>query len=307
MSTVNIPVENSLAIRCFRSLVRHGLRPLLGPTERLAHQRKIVSLACRTGKLPRGTRIERIDNASVRGEWVVPANASAGRFVLYLHGGGFQLGDPASHRELVARLANEAAARALVVDYRLAPEHRYPAALDDCLGALGWLQDNGAEPERIAVCGDSAGGWLALSLVQRCLAEGQAAPACVYCISPLTDATRSGPSYQTVGDADPLLRLDWLATLFPLFAPDHDPSSPELSPLRGDFAGFPPILVQVGEQEVLLDDAVRLEERAVSMGADCRLEIWRNLWHVFQLLGTYLPSARQALREAGQFIRHRIP
>jgi len=264
-------------------------------------------MVSRPGKLPSGTRIERVDNASVRGEWVVPPNAVADRCILYLHGGGFLLGDPASHRELVARLAHAAAARAFVVDYRLAPEHRYPAALDDCHGAFRWLQDNGDEAERIAVCGDSAGGWLALSLVQRCLAEGQTGPACVYCISPLTDATRSGNSYHTVGDADPLLRLDWLATLFPLFAPDHDASSPELSPLQGDFAGFPPMLVQVGEQEVLLDDAVRLEARAVSMGADCRLEIWRNLWHVFQLLGTYLTPARQALREASQFIRQRIP
>lgn len=307
MTTQLISVKNGLAVRTCRAVVRYGMRPLLGPTKNFPRQRRLVRAVCRTGRLPRGTRVEPVGNASARGEWVIPAGADANRFILYLHGGGFLVGDPASHRELVARLAQAAGARALVVDYRLAPEHPYPAALDDCLGAWRWLRDNGAEAGRVAVCGDSAGGWLALTLVQRLLAEREATPACLYTLSPLTDATLSGNSYATVGDRDPLLRLDWLRTLFPLFAPGLDASAPVLSPLRGEFAGFPPMLVQVGEQEVLLDDAVRLEQRAAEAGVDCRLETWGKLWHVFQLLGTYLPPARQALRAGGEFIRAHIP
>ena len=241
--------------------------------------------------------------AGARGEWVIPKRPAADRVLLYLHGGAWVMGSPRTHRALVADLARRAGVRALSLDYRLAPEHPYPAALDDAVAGYDWLLASGIEPGRIVVAGDSAGGNLALALLLRLRDAGTPQPAGAVLLSPVTDLGLGGASHATRKAVDPFFATADLRPFIASYAGAHDPREPYLSPLGADLRGLPPLLIHVGDHEVLLDDAVRLGERAHEAGVEARTVVWPGMTHVFQLQTFLLPEARRANVEIAAFIR----
>lgn len=253
-----------------------------------------------------GVRVTPIGAGGVPGEWVVPKTADAGSVLLYLHGGGWIMGSPRTHRALVASLAGAARVRALSLDYRLAPENPFPAAIDDCVGAYSWLLAGGTEPRRIVVAGDSAGGNLALALLLRLRDAGAPLPAGAVLLSPATDLGLAGASHRTRRALDPYFAKADLSAVIASYAGTRDLGEPYLSPLFADLRGLPPMLIHVGDHEVLLDDAVRLGEQARIAGVDARTVVWPGMMHVFQNLAPLLPEARRANREIGTFVRSRV-
>jgi monoterpene epsilon-lactone hydrolase len=239
-------------------------------------------------------------------EWLRPPGVPADAVVLYLHGGGYVLGSPRSHRHLAAALARAAGTPAVLVDYRLAPEHPFPAAVDDAVAAYRWLLGRGLAPGRIVVAGDSAGGGLTVALLLALRGLGLPQPAGAVCISPWVDLTCSGASYLTRQDVDPIVTHESVTTMAQAYAAAADPKAPLLSPLYGDLHGLPPLLVQVGSDEVLLDDALGLAERARAAGVEVALEEWPRMIHVWHWFLPMLDEAQQALDGIGAFVRARL-
>lgn len=237
----------------------------------------------------------------VPGEWLVPPSAPERPVLLYLHGSGWTLGWTNSHRRMVAYLAKAAGVRAFAVDYRLAPEHAFPAALDDCLGPYRWLlRDGGLSPREVVVAGDSAGGNLTLACLLALRDAGEPPPAAV-CIGAMTDFEGTGASFHTRRDVT--LPPGFALEMARHYAAGHDPRDPRLSPLHGDPRGLPPLLLQAGSDEVLRSDSERLAERARAAGVDVTLSVWPEMWHVWHLFAPRLPEACRAIDEAGAFVR----
>jgi len=237
-------------------------------------------------------------------EWITPPSAEPGRILFYLHGGGYVIGTVEGYRELVLRLAKAAGARALVVDYRLAPEHPFPAAVDDAVAAYRGLLAAGANPRHIAIAGDSAGGGLALATLVALRDAGDPLPAAGVTLSPWVDLEGLGESMTSKAAVDPMIVRDPLFKMARLYLGGADPRTPLAAPLYADLTGLPALLIQVGTAEMLLDDATRIATRAEAAGVDVRLSIYEDLihvWHMFPLLD----AAKQAVAEIGQFIRDR--
>ncbi len=251
---------------------------------------------------PPGTRTLAVDAGGVRADWIATRAWQPGRHILFLHGGGFIAGSPALYRNLTWRIAAATHARVLSVDYRLAPEHPFPAALDDAVTAYRWLLAEGANPERIAVMGDSAGGGLTLSLLLRLRDDGVPLPAAAVAVSPWTDLAMTGRSFTANAGADPLLSTDQARRFVGYYLAGADPRSPYISPLYGEPAGLPPTIIQVGSDEVLRDDAVRMAERMRAAGCRVELEIWPRMPHVWHLFAPVLPEAHRAIRRIGAFV-----
>lgn len=251
-----------------------------------------------------GIRSERtpVTANGVPAEWVVPAIPSTGRVVLYLHGGGYVSGSITSHRTLATRIAHAARARALLVDYRLAPEYPFPAALEDALTTYHWLLAEGSAPHQIAFAGDSAGAGLALSALVTLRGAGDPLPAAVVCISPWVDLAASGESWTTKVDSEIVLIPGKLLDSARMYLGDADPRTPLASPLYADLQGLPPVLIQVGSDEILLSDATRLAEQAEAAGVAVTLEVWEGMSHVWHFAASLLPEGRQAIAHIGAFI-----
>ncbi len=289
----------SIRARVARWIIRTFLRPFLfsGPIEKLRRRQ-------RPRRLPSGVRAERIVAGGVPAVWLVPEGASE-RVLLYIHGGGFVMCSPGTHGPLAAAIAQKAGARALLPDYRLAPEHPFPAALDDCLAVYRWLLAQGVKPEEVVVGGDSAGGNLTLATLLSLRDAGVPMPAGAFCLSPATDLTASGESFRTrVGD-EVLLTVPFCQTVGPLYVGQNDPAAPLLSPLFADLRGLPPLLIHVVTHELLLDDSLRFADVAKRAGVEVSLKIWEGLWHAFQLFD-FFPEARQAVAELAAFARARF-
>jgi acetyl esterase/lipase len=248
-------------------------------------------------------RVTPVRDGGVEGEWLTPRHAAGDRVLLYLHGGAWVMGSVRTHRALAADLARHAGVRAFTLEYRLAPEHPYPAALDDCMAGYGWLLASGIEPGRIVVAGDSAGGNLALALLLRVRDAGMPLPAGAVLLSPVTDLGLGGESHVTRRALDPLLGRADLGAFIARYVGAHDVREPCVSPLGADLHRLPPMLIHVGDHEVLLDDAVRLGERARDAGVDARTVVWPGMMHGFNAQAPFLPEARRANREIGAFIR----
>lgn len=241
-------------------------------------------------------------------EWVVPAGGDASpRRVLYLHGGGYVAGSRRSHRGIVSRLARATGAPVFVPEYRLAPEHRFPAAVDDALAALAYASTSapdGSEspPVRLAIVGDSAGGGLALATLVAARDRGRTLPDACVLLSPWTDLAATGSSVVERDALDPVIPGALLERWARLYVGDADPRTPLASPLYAALHGLPRMLVQVGDQEVLLDDSTRLAERARSAGVDVTLEVWPDMFHVFQAFAGALPEGREAIARIASFL-----
>ncbi|MFA9444810.1 alpha/beta hydrolase [Egicoccus sp. AB-alg6-2] len=255
-------------------------------------------------RLPRTASWEACEMPGVLGEWVRDERAGdTDRVVFHVHGGAYAMGSPRSHRGLGASLSRTARAPVLLPEYRLAPEHVYPAAFDDVLTAWRWLtEEHGAPAHRVAISGDSAGGGLALGLLVHLRDRGQPLPGCYVGMSPWTDLAGTGASMQELDGVDPWLTTRLVEPAARAYVGELELDDPRVSPLYADLSGLPPMLVHVGSDEILRDDARRLVERARAAGVDASLGEFDGLWHVFHAFPGF-PESRQALREVGAFMR----
>jgi len=251
--------------------------------------------------------ISRVDAGGVPAAWIVPPGLETKRTILYLHGGSYNAGSIDSHLPLTGSIALTAKARVLAIDYHLAPEHPFPAAVEDALAAYRWLLKESAQANQIVVAGDSAGGGLALSLLLSLHQLGLPQPAAAVCLSPWTDLTCSGESWTTNAKVDFMLKRIPAFKSAEIYFREADPRAPLVSPLYGDPAGLPPLLIQVGSEEVLLSDSTLFAEKARLAGVDVTLETWKGMQHVWQYVASMLPEARQAVARIGEFVIQHFP
>jgi acetyl esterase/lipase len=250
---------------------------------------------------PRGAKFTAGNVGGIAGEWASAGGEEAGT-LLYLHGGGYFACSPATHRSITGAYATRGL-KVFAPDYRLAPEHPFPAAVDDALAAYRALLAGGIAPETLAIGGDSAGGGLALATLLGAKAAELPMPACALLFSPWTDLAGTGASLQTNRKRDAMLVSDKLLDGASFYLNGADPTNPLASPLYGDLAGLPPLLIQVGDTEILLDDSTRLATAARAAGVTVNLKIWPNMPHVWQVSQVFLPEARAALDEAAAFAK----
>lgn len=267
----------------------------------LERQRKGQELLGRLVAPMLGMSWEPFDLQGMPAAWVRPERGHDKRHViLYCHGGGYTSGNLGYARILAAKLAGVTGYEVLAFEYRLAPEYTYPAPLEDAMKAWDYLMHLGYGARDVVVAGDSAGGNLALVLTMLLREAGRLLPRRLVLLSPWTDMTASGKSYQERRDDDPMITMDYIRAVRGVYAPGQDLSSPKLSPLFGDLKHFPPVLIQAGTNEILLSDSVRLRDRLVQAGVPCRLEVWPDMWHVFQMFP--IKKASQAMNHIGQFL-----
>ncbi len=256
-------------------------------------------------KVP-GVRSKPENVSGIPAEWLIPENAAKDQALLYLHGGGYVIGSIASHRELASQIAAAIGCRGLIVDYRLAPENKFPAAVEDAAISFRWLLSQGYAPEKIVIAGDSAGGGLCVAAMLSLRDSGDPLPAAALLLSPWTDLEVVGESLNTVGRKDPMLTYKMLKDYARLYLGGRDPRDPLASPIHADLKGLPPMLIQVGTCEVLLDDARRLAQRAKEGGVEVELEVREGMFHVWQFFSPIVPESREALGELGRFARERL-
>ncbi len=250
-------------------------------------------------------RLEEVElGGGLPGEWSIVPGSDASRVLMFFHGGGYCSGSIVSHRRMVTEAGRAARMRTLAVDYRLAPEHPYPAAHEDAMTAWRFLREQGIAARNIAVGGDSAGGNLTITLINRLRAAGEEQPACAWLASPWTDLTMTGASLETKATVDPLIHKAYLEELANAYAPPPlDRKDPLISPLFSDLGGFPSTLIQVGSSETLLDDAVRFARAAGLADVNVTLQVWPHMIHAWTMWNAKLAEGRQALEQVGEFMR----
>ena len=281
-----------------RFLMKRSLDRFKDPLQLRRRMARIDALV----RIPPGTTLREQDANGVPALWVSAPGSHVKRIILYFHGGGFTTRSPNIHGRLLARLCKGLGATGIMPHYRLAPEHPYPAAPEDCFTAYRWLLSNGHNAGDIVIMGDSAGGCLSLVTVAKALEQGIPAPGCVAMMSPSTDLTLQGASIESNRHSDPLASRQGLALVAESYLQGTDPTDPHVSPLFGNFAEFPPLLFHVGSTEMLLDDSVRAAKKAAAAGIQATCKIWEALPHVFQGL-EFLPESRRAVRHIVQFVR----
>lgn len=251
-------------------------------------------------------RCDPVDVNGIPAEWISISGQEPDRTILYLHGGGYVIGSINTHREVVSRIARASGARALLIEYRLAPEHPFPAALDDAVSAYRWLRTQGVPAGEIVIAGDSAGGGLTLATLLALRDASDELPAAGVGISPWTDLAGEGESVVTKAGVDPMVQkagLDQMARQY--VGPDGDVKAPLASPLYAELTGLPPLLLQVGTAETLLDDSTRFAAKAESAGVEVTLEPWEDMFHVWHFFAGMLPEGQQAIDRIGEFVRQR--
>jgi acetyl esterase/lipase len=255
---------------------------------------------------PSDARFERTSAAGVPAAWVMVPESAPSPVILYFHGGGYGIGSAATHRDLVARFCRAARARALSVDYRLAPEHPFPAAVEDGAASYRWLRQQGVPASSIVVAGDSAGGGLVLATLLALRDAGDALPAAAICLSPLTDLAKEGASMRTKAAVDPMVQPESSAAYARRYLGGADAKTPLASPLYADLAGLPPLLILVGTSEVLLDDSTRFADKAVRAGVDVELEVWDEMIHIWPFFAAVLPEGQWAIERMAAFVGERM-
>jgi acetyl esterase/lipase len=297
----------SLRAEFMRLVLRHAIRPRLHAEPSVATVRKRMKLLGRLiPRPPRKTTTIEIDAGGVPAARIALPASRPDRHVLYLHGGGYLFGSPPIYRDMTWRIAAGTRARVLCLDYRLAPEHPFPAALDDTVAAYRWLVGSGADPRRVALMGDSAGGGLMFAALMRLRDEGVPLPVVAVAVSPWTDLALTGASLRTNPPNDPLIPVEHAERAVALYLAGADPRNPRASPLYGDPAGLPPTLILVGGDEVLRDDAVRMAERLQAAGCDVALEVWPRMFHAWHMLVRVMPEAKAAVARACAFVDERL-
>jgi monoterpene epsilon-lactone hydrolase len=271
-----------------------------------AEQRAQYDRAEKAFPTPADVKIDRVTARTVPSEWLTPAGENPDAAILYLHGGGYVIGSPKSHRHLAAAIGAAAEAAVLLPDYRLAPEHPYPAAVNDAVAAYVWLLEKNVAPERIVIAGDSAGGGLTVATLLALRDGGRPLPAAGVCISPWVDLSMSLPSHTSRAAVDPIVTREGVGKMAIAYLAGKDPRNPAASPLFAELRGLPPLLIHVGDDEVLLDDSVQLAERARKAGVDVTLEVWPKMIHVWHWFFPMLDAGQQAIERIGDFVRARV-
>ena len=256
---------------------------------------------------PDDARCDSVEAGGVPAEMVSAPNASASHTVLYLHGGGYVVGSPSTHRNLGYNLSAASGFSVLLLDYRLAPEAPYPAQVEDAVAAYRWLLSEGFSAENIAIAGDSAGGGLAVATLVALKEGGHPLPRCAVCMSPWVDMESLGASMETKAALDPMVQRENLLSYADMFLNGADPRSPLAAPHYADLSNLPPTLIQVGTSETLLDDSIRLAEKAQAAGTAVTLEQWDNMIHVWQLFAPMLSEGGEAIAAAGAFLKSHAP
>ncbi|WP_045516771.1 alpha/beta hydrolase [Neobacillus niacini] len=249
-------------------------------------------------------KVEKTTVKGIPAEWIAAPNAVENRVFLYLHGGAYILGNCNTHRGIAAKLSRSTGSKVLLPEYRLAPENPFPAAIEDAVQAYRWLISSGFKPEQIIIGGDSAGGGLTLSTLLSLKEAGDVLPALVVLLSPWTDLAGTGESMETRAEADPWLKPEASRATPVLYIGNLDPCTPLVSPIYADLEGLPPMLVHVGNDEILLSDSERLVDRARAAGVDVSFKVWNDMWHVFHTFE--IPEARQAIDEVGEFVNQKL-
>jgi acetyl esterase/lipase len=285
--------------------VREHLAKLPQPST-FEERRAQYDRAERVFKTPAEVAVEAVRAPQVPAEWLVPPGARTDAAVLYLHGGGYAIGSARSHRHLAAAIATASGVSALLPEYRLAPEHPFPAAVDDATAAFEWLLARGIAPAHIVVAGDSAGGGLAVATLVALRDRGRPLPAGGVCISPWVDLSCGGASYTTRAERDPIVKREGVVEMARAYLGRTDAKTPLASPLHADLRGLPPLLIQVGSDEVLLDDATQLAGQAKAAGVEATLEVWDEMIHVWHWFLPMLDEAGRAVARIGVFVRARI-
>ncbi len=285
-------------------LLRHTLKKQMATFTDHRKMRKQAGVSI--GRLPDRVETQAVDAKGVSAEWVRWRGSQNDAVILYLHGGGYVFGGLDSHRGLAWRLAKASDSEVLVVDYRLAPEHLFPAAVEDALASYQWLLAQGISPERLVVAGDSAGGGLAVALMIQLKELGLPQPKAAVLLSPWTDLSLSGESVQANAQADAMLSPDALRRFRDLYLGDGDPMSPLASPLFGDLSELSPTYVVVGSNEVLRDDSERFVENLKAAGGQAQIKIWSKMPHVFPLLASMIPEGVKAIEDIADFIKAQL-
>jgi acetyl esterase/lipase len=298
----------SAQARLLRIFMRYAVKTRIHATPDIARIRRSMEQVARIAPdQPFGVTRRQVLTAGVMAERHAPQRGPIRGAILYLHGGGFVSGSPRTHRGIAGRLARGVGAEVVVPDYRLAPEHPFPAALDDAAAVYRALLARTGDPSRLAIAGDSAGGNLVFALLLRLKEEGDPMPAAAVGLSPFADFTGSGNSFQTNAALDPLLHVRGFPSVVDAYAPGLDVTNPLLSPIFGDLSGLPPTLIHCGSDEILLDDAVRLHAALVASGVASELDIWERMPHVWHAFALFLPEAREAMARVVSFLDGRLP
>jgi monoterpene epsilon-lactone hydrolase len=283
------------------------LRELIASRPRateIAQRRRDFDEGARQFQLPPGVKVGKVNAGGVPAEWTMAHDTDESAAVLYVHGGGYVIGSLDSHRHLVAEIGRAAGARTLALDYRLAPEHPFPAPVEDAVSAYRFLLGARFNPRRIAIVGDSAGGGLVVGAMLGIREAGLPLPGCGWCISPWVDMEALSQSYVDRANSDPIVQKDGVLEMAGHYLQGADPRSPTVAPIYGDLRGLPPLLIQVGAAETLLDDALHLARVAGAADVAVDLQIWPEMIHVWHLFYPMLTAGRRAIESGGAFIRN---
>ncbi|MBY8999817.1 MAG: alpha/beta hydrolase [Candidatus Heimdallarchaeota archaeon] len=255
-------------------------------------------------KTPRNVKVEQVLVEELSAEWLRPKDCQTDRVIIYLHGGSYNAGSLRTHRGLAARIGKSANSLVLSLDYRLAPENPFPAAVTDVVLAYKWLiEKEGFDPKKVMISGDSSGGGLVLSALLKIKEDQLPFPAAAICLSPWTDLANTGDSIKTKAKVEIMLTEEELKQSAEIYAKNEDVKHPLISPLYADLAGLPPILIQTGTAEMLLDDSIRFVHKAEEAKVLIELDLWDNMFHVFQIFGNLIPESKKAIVKIGEFAK----
>ncbi len=272
--------------------------------ERVKKSRNTWEELAKMAKVPKDVKCESINAGGVPAEWISAPDAVKTQVILYLHGGGYMSGSINTHREIASRISRGSKSRVLIIDYRLAPEHPFPAAVEDAYLAYQWLiEDQKIAPSDLIIAGDSAGGGLTLATLINLREKNKKLPAAGVCLSPWTDLGLTSKSYKSKARIDPMVTVDGLMFDAKLYLVDTDYTNPLASPFYGDLSGLPPLFLLVGTAEILLDDSVELAKRAKKANVDVTLEAWDDMPHVFPIFAAFAPEGQQGIEKITEFIQ----
>ena len=285
------------------------LRELIAARPRaseIAQMRLDAEARAKAFELPADLTVQPVSANGVKAEWTSTPDADPSSAILYLHGGGYVICSLETHRHLVAEIGRASGTRTLAIDYRLAPEHPFPAPVEDTVAAYRYLLDSGIKPNRIAVAGDSAGGGLVVGGLLAIREAGLPLPACGWCISPWVDMEALGESFIDRAATDPTVQKETILMMAEWYLGGADPRHPHAAPIYGDLRGLPPLLIQVGAVETLLDDSMTLARKAAVADVPVDLQIWPEMIHIWHIFFPMLSAGRRAIASGGSFVRNAI-
>jgi epsilon-lactone hydrolase len=284
--------------------VKRALRKGLSNRAMDEQRQMLDTVARKLGKLPKNCKVEKLQIEGLYAEWISPKNTVEDKVILYLHGGGYAFCSATTHRPLAASIGKAAGVKVLFPEYRLAPEHPFPAAIDDAVNVYHWLLRQGYQPSNIIFAGDSAGGGLSVAAALVLRDQNESLPRALVCLSPWVDLTSSGESYRKNNEVDPYLTLPGVKDAARMYAGKENPlDHPLISPVFADLTGLPPLYIQAGNHEILQSDAELLAHQARKAGVKVSLKVWDGMWHVWQISGPRLPEAKKAISEMGDYIK----